>query len=138
MAAKPPKKRRRIGLIIGLSVGIPVGVILLLVLGGGLLSYLMVGAAEEEMYGDMMEAEQQINASMGVITLQSAVEIYRIQNPNTCPTYTDLVMTGAVTPDTSSIDPWGNPYVIDCSTGVPAVYSVGPDGSAGTFDDIRG
>jgi hypothetical protein len=137
MATAPPRKRRRIGLIIGLSVGIPVGVILILVIGGALLSYFMVGAAEEEMYGSVMEAEQQMTASMELIVLQSGAETYRLQSPTACPTYGDLVTNGLVTPDISGTDPWGWPYVIDCSSGIVSTYSVGPDGTAGTFDDIR-
>ena len=134
MTAQPPRKRRRIGLIIGLSVGIPVGVILLLVIGGAILGAVAYGDAEAEMY----EFENQMNASVGVMNLQVAVEVYRIQYPTGCPTYGDLVASGAATPDVSSTDPWGYPYVIDCSSGVPTVFSVGPDGMAGTFDDIRG
>ena len=137
MTAQPPRKRRRIGLIIGLSVGIPVGVILLLVIGGAILGAVAYGEAEEAaMYG-MVEAEQQMTASMELIVLQTAAETYRLQSPGACPTYGDLVTSGHVTPDINGSDPWGWPYVIDCSAGVVSTYSVGPDGTAGTLDDIR-
>jgi len=136
MTAKRPRKRR-IGLIIGLSVGIPVGLILVLAIGGVILSMVAYDEAGSEMYA-LDEAEKQMTVSMDLIVLKSAVETYRMQQPGACPAYSDLVMAGFVTPDTNAADPWGWPYVIDCSTGVANVYSVGPDGTVGTFDDIRG
>jgi len=133
---RPPKKRRRIGLIIGLSVGIPVGVILLILIAGAIFGVMFAREAEQQMY-TASQAEQQMTASMEVIVLQGAAETYRLQSPGVCPTYGDLVASGHVTPDINGNDPWGWPYVIDCSTGTASAYSVGPDGTAGTYDDIR-
>ena len=36
------------------------------------------------------------------------------------------------------LDPWGRPYRYDLDrTGIPVVYSVGPDGKPGTRDDVH-
>jgi hypothetical protein len=118
-----------------LSVGIPVGVLLLLAIGGAILGAVAYGEAESEMYA-LAEAEQQMTATADLIMLRSAVEAYRLQQPTACPTFGDLVAAGVLTPDTNPNDPWGWPYVIDCSSGYPNIYSVGPDGTAGTYDDI--
>jgi hypothetical protein len=134
--AATPRKRRRLGLIIGLSVGIPVGVVALLVIVGAALSAFMLRAADDEMAA-MVGVEQQMQISVDLGLLETSAEVYRMQNPGACPSHADLVGAGIVSPENSAVDPWGRPYVVDCSSGAPNAYSVGPDGLAGTLDDVN-
>jgi hypothetical protein len=52
-----------------------------------------------------------------------------------CPTVASLVKDKRITGDGK--DPWGNAYTIDCGEEELTVTSNGPDGKAGSADDIR-
>lgn len=62
-------------------------------------------------------------------------------NVDRCPTTADLAEYVPLKPDFT--DPWGNPYIITCSSVLPAwarsiaVFSKGADGREGTADDQR-
>lgn len=51
----------------------------------------------------------------------------------TCPRYEDVFSTRGA----QNRDPWRNPYRLECSEGEIHITSNGPDGIAGTRDDIR-
>jgi hypothetical protein len=145
MTKQPPRKRRRIGLIIGLSVGIPVGVILILVIVGAVFGMMVAREAEEELYSmaeaemqSLSETERQMTVAMDLMMLKASAEAYRIQFPGTCPAPAQLIGAGYLTADTKTADPWGYQYVIACPGAAVDAYSVGPDGLAGTADDIHG
>lgn len=53
-----------------------------------------------------------------------------------CPTIGDLKKAKLLAPDARERDPWGHTYRVHCGVGLYFVFSVGPDGAAGTSDDI--
>lgn len=53
-----------------------------------------------------------------------------------CPTAAGLAEEGRIDEDSSTADPWGNPYEIECEPGRVVVSSAGPDGQMGSEDDI--
>lgn len=65
----------------------------------------------------------------------------RPSNQGWCPKVADLAEY--MDDDERGDDPWGHPYVIQCAPSLPAgargiaVSSIGPDGRAGTADDVR-
>jgi hypothetical protein len=136
MQEAKPRKRRRIGLIIGLSVGIPVGVLLILIVGGAVFGMFMYREAESEMMA-MAQAEQQMIVAVDLAMLETAVEVYRLQRPGACPSIAELQAAEYLTADNNTFDPWGSQYVIACPGGAIDAYSLGPDGLAGTLDDIH-
>lgn len=50
-----------------------------------------------------------------------------------CPTFEQLTLD----PGARQVDVWDHPFTIECDDGGPIVTSRGPDGDAGTDDDIR-
>lgn len=69
--------------------------------------------------------------------IRGAAEMYQAQNPGTCPTIDVLTEERILNGQTQTEDPWSHPYVIDCEGADVTVSSWGPDGNAGTEDDIR-
>ena len=63
--------------------------------------------------------------AMGYLTLKAKAE---------CPTVNTLIAEGDL--DGATKDPWGNGYTISCEAGDIIVSSNGPDGQAGSDDDI--
>jgi len=55
----------------------------------------------------------------------------------TCPTVRQLIEEKHLDPDTSTLDAWGKPFVLECRSDEIYVTSLGPDGKLGTKDDIR-
>lgn len=78
---------------------------------------------------------------MKVSTLDAMVTMYRMKNVGRLPaTLNRLVEVGMVTDTSTFTDEWGNPITLD-SKGTRSgqacdIYSSGPDGKAGTEDDI--
>lgn len=86
--------------------------------------------------------EARINAALGDIkSYESAIELYALENNDTYPASLDDLVSG----DKKYLrdlnrDPWGNQYAY----AVPGkhhtdsfdLYSMGPDGAAGTPDDV--
>jgi general secretion pathway protein G len=71
----------------------------------------------------------------------SVKEIRRIamiqyRRTRVCPTPAGLAQEGRIDEDSSTEDPWGNPYEIECEPGRVTVSSAGPDGQMGSEDDI--
>ena len=76
-------------------------------------------------------------ATSSTRTIESAAELYRISNPTTCPTVTQLKADGDLSSSSSTTDPWGMPYEIECTGSTITVTSYGPDKTKGTSDDVR-
>jgi len=72
-------------------------------------------------------------------TLVQVVDTFKLNHPGAgaeCPTTADLKAERALEPDQNTNDPWGRPYRIVCSGDLYGVMSSGPDGTAGTEDDV--
>lgn len=75
-------------------------------------------------------------AQEGVNRVQRVLDI--ILHPwDWCPggTIQDLVQSRKLEPS-MAVDPWGEPYRIECHGDVPRAYSNGPDRTPGTADDV--
>jgi len=70
--------------------------------------------------------------------LRTAGLMFRVDNPGKCPTFEDLAEAGLLySREKLAADLWGNPYVIECAGEEDVVVtSLGPDGEAGTPDDV--
>jgi hypothetical protein len=69
-------------------------------------------------------------------TLSNVIDVWRMEGGTSCPTIETLKAEGALRRDQDTTDPWGNPYVIVCSSDEDGVMSAGPDGRWCTGDDI--
>jgi len=69
--------------------------------------------------------------------VRSAVQMYRLDSPRACPDMRTLVNEGFVDSSKSTVDAWGNEFVIQCDRNEVSVISPGADGQLGTEDDIR-
>lgn len=57
---------------------------------------------------------------------------------STCPSFDELVSTGNLDRGSARADPWGSPWLIQCTDSHDvSVTSLGPDKLAGTADDIH-
>ena len=72
------------------------------------------------------------------MTMQSAATLYVSADPSAdCPSVDDLVEAGQLNRSARTTDPWNNAFQIECEEDEIIVISPGPDGQAGTDDDIR-
>ena len=71
-----------------------------------------------------------------VRTISSAIQIYQNDHPDVCPTIEQLQQDGALDRNAASQDPWSHAFAITCDGENIVVASGGPDGRAGTGDDI--
>jgi general secretion pathway protein G len=71
-------------------------------------------------------------------TIRQAANMWRSLKggPGECPTVSKLVEDKEIDPSSSTQDPWGQPFTIVCTDDDATVSSPGPDGKAGTKDDI--
>lgn len=60
----------------------------------------------------------------------------RVNNDYGCPTVSQLVESKDLDSTSETDDPWGNPWVLQCSDDEIYVQSYGPDKKQGTDDDI--
>jgi general secretion pathway protein G len=71
-------------------------------------------------------------------SVQSAAVLYYAQEPGAeCPNVAGLVEAGVLDRSRRTTDAWDNEFVIECEGNDIWVWSHGPDGQAGTEDDIR-
>ena len=75
-------------------------------------------------------------AGQEVRTLEHAIELWRQDHPNACPTVERLVADGILNRRQRTKDPWDNDYQISCEGGDVTVHSKGPDGIEGNDDDV--
>jgi general secretion pathway protein G len=78
----------------------------------------------------------QTNTDMRVI--QGAVTLYMVHHGNCPSSVADLVDDGRLSASARTTDAWNNDFQIVCEgESEPVIVSSGPDGQAGTDDDVR-
>jgi general secretion pathway protein G len=78
------------------------------------------------------------SAKTGARVIRTAIQNWQAtSNETTCPTISQLVQEKQLDPGQNNNDPWGQPYVLQCTEDEVIVSSGGPDKKAGTKDDIR-
>ena len=75
-------------------------------------------------------------AEQEVSSIRSAIQIYQNDHPDQCPTVEQMRTDGQLDRNAASNDPWGHPFTINCDGETISVVSAGPDGRAGTQDDV--
>ncbi|MCC6216067.1 MAG: hypothetical protein IT376_14470 [Polyangiaceae bacterium] len=70
-------------------------------------------------------------------TVALAASTWRAEHPGECPTLGVLERDGALPKGARAHDPWGGRFRVACSSSGVSVISAGPDGKAGTGDDLR-
>jgi hypothetical protein len=75
-------------------------------------------------------------AKISAQDLQSVADGWRADNANRCPTFQLLEDEKQMSAGSSSKDPWGSPWEIDCEGESTLVFSAGPDHEERTADDI--
>ena len=84
----------------------------------------------------MVEARKKQTAS-DAQAVYSAVQMYVTENPGgECPSTDDLVSGGFLDRSKRLTDAWDRPFQITCEGDNIVVASAGPDGNAGSEDDI--
>ena len=90
----------------------------------------------------LQRSSDMARAKSDVVALRDGLELYAIDNDDMYPATLRGLQGGKVgyIRDDYFVDPWGNAYVYDPPTSdrLPeyGLYSAGPDGRAGTSDDI--
>jgi prepilin-type N-terminal cleavage/methylation domain-containing protein len=69
-------------------------------------------------------------------TIRQMAIAYQLEQSGACPTLQDLVDMQIQSASTTSGDPWGTPFVIECGEAEPTVISAGRDKQLNTEDDI--
>jgi general secretion pathway protein G len=69
-------------------------------------------------------------------TLRQVAQQYYNEHRDACPTPQSLISAGELDTRSKTTDEWGKPFVIVCNGEELDVTSSGPDGQAGTADDI--
>lgn len=96
-------------------------------------------------YGRLMEndkARRAMNARVLLKDIGTALEAYRLDNGRYPPALSALAKNRGAGPYLGAkmlIDPWGHPFIYRPDPGSPGkfvLFSAGPDGIAGTSDDI--
>lgn len=71
-------------------------------------------------------------------TIRAAIQNWQAAtNETTCPTISQLVQEKHLDPGTSTKDPWGQDFTLNCTEDEVFVTSLGPDKKKGTKDDIQ-
>ncbi len=71
-------------------------------------------------------------------TIRAAIQNWQAAtNETTCPTVSQLVQEKHLDPGTSTKDPWGQDFTLNCTEDEVFVGSSGPDKKKGTKDDIQ-
>lgn len=74
-------------------------------------------------------------ALRGAQAVEQAAELYRVEQPEGCPTIDELIAKHVVDRGKRD-DPWGHPYRFTCDEVGPHAFSTGHDGEPWTADDI--
>jgi general secretion pathway protein G len=96
-----------------------------------------------------LKGTQAKQAKIDISTLQQAVNVYFIDNGSYPPDLNGLVVlpdgvvnaqkwNGPYLEKELPNDPWGNPYLYQVNGDQVLITSAGPDGTAGSDDDIKG
>lgn len=71
-------------------------------------------------------------------TIRAAIQNWQASSNETgCPTISQLVQEKHLDPGTSTKDPWGQEFILNCTEDEIFVISQGPDKKKGTKDDIQ-
>ena len=71
-------------------------------------------------------------------TIRAAIQNWQAAtNETSCPTVSQLVQEKHLDPGTSTKDPWGQEFTLNCTDDEIFVSSMGPDKKKGTKDDIQ-
>lgn len=71
-------------------------------------------------------------------TIRAAIQNWQAASNETgCPTISQLVQEKHLDPGTSTKDPWGQEFMLNCTEDEIFVSSMGPDKKKGTKDDIQ-
>ena len=71
-------------------------------------------------------------------TIRAAVQNWQASsNETSCPTVSQLVQEKHLDSGTSTVDPWGQAFILTCTEDEVFVHSNGPDKKKGTKDDIQ-
>ncbi len=83
--------------------------------------------------------ESQITtAKTGARVIRTAIQNWQAAtNETTCPTVSQLIQEKHLDPGQNNTDPWGQPYILQCTDDEVFVMSNGPDKKKGSKDDIR-
>ena len=117
-------KRRREGMTL-IEIMIVVGIIAMI--AGGVAVALLPNLQKAKIKTTMTDAQ----------ALRSAVILYLSDNGKGCPTVNDLTEGRYLDSSKRTVDAWNNEFTIGCDDGDVLVSSAGPDGQAGTDDDIQ-
>jgi hypothetical protein len=104
---------------------------------------LAAGAVAVALAGVFLIFTPVASASAGDSAIKNAQAIhdaavsFREDNPNGCPTITQLVHEKKLGSEAATDDPWGQRYRIECDADSIRVISPGADKKRGTGDDIR-
>jgi general secretion pathway protein G len=81
---------------------------------------------------------QRDTAATTAKTIRQAASMWRSLKggPGECPTVSKLIEDKEIDPSSTTQDPWGSPFVLTCTEDDVTVASAGPDGKAGTKDDV--
>jgi general secretion pathway protein G len=78
------------------------------------------------------------SAETGARVIRGAIMNWqRVNNESTCPTVAQLVQEKQLDSATTTVDPWNQEYLLQCTDDEVIVASGGPDKKRGTPDDIK-
>jgi general secretion pathway protein G len=78
------------------------------------------------------------SARTGATVIRGAIQNWqRVNNEVSCPTMSQLVQEKELDSATTTVDPWAQEYILQCTDDDVVVSSNGPDKKHGTPDDIR-
>ena len=100
-----------------------------------LISLLTTGVAVGAL--TMLRDSEDKQARTNAVALAAAAEAFIIAHgSDECPTLEEMKREGALSSRSSTEDPWGTSYRIDCESGSPDAISAGRDRTFGTSDDV--
>ena len=77
-------------------------------------------------------------ARIDIRVIRQAASAWQLgRSRGNCPSLDDLVQERFLDEGVPRLDPWNRPYLIECDGPDVTVTSAGPDGAAGTADDVR-
>ncbi|MBX3233766.1 MAG: type II secretion system protein GspG [Labilithrix sp.] len=113
------------------GVGTKVGIAILIGFVGWMFAMGTVGARAES------QAMKPRQAKYDCLALHPVAEKWVVDHAGECPTVARLRAEREISPGSKITDPWGHEYEIECGESDEVVVrSFGPDGRAGTHDDI--
>lgn len=84
-----------------------------------------------------LEKAREKDTRKALEVVRTAVQMYRLDQPRACPSMDELVRSRTIDSQKSTVDAWGNDFVIQCDRNGVTVTSPGADGQLGTEDDVR-